>query len=266
MTQIFKPPRGAVEEPPYRKSCYGRWGRKMEILHQKKERRRGQQDKVGVAEEGQRPVTKTWWLLNLQNQKQPGVQTSVDQSIHQKRSTSQRASKVWQNSRNIKHRREKCQAAVDHMTWPHPPAKVEPHPLEIDLTEGIGERKLAVPLTEQVRVHHRAKRGAPLIIAKEDGKERERNRHFKIETHTITTTDHTTGKRTQEEREMERESTGRVLLLLGQPDWQSWRDWLLQRMKKGEERKMSIIVMSLEERDIPLQGENNLTIKIDHLY
>lgn len=115
MRQIFKPPRGAVEEHPYRKSCYGRWGRKMEIPQQKKERRRAQQDKVGVAEEGQRPVTKTWQLLNLQSQKQPGVRTSVDQSFHKKRSTNQRASKVWQNSRNIKHRQEKHQAAVDHM-------------------------------------------------------------------------------------------------------------------------------------------------------
>ena len=144
--------------------------------------------------------------------------------------------------------------------------KVEPHPLEIDLTEGIGERRLAVPLTEQVRVHHRAKRGAPLIIAKEAGKERERNHHFRIETHTITTTDHTTGKRTQEEREMERENMGRALLLLGQPDQQPWRDWLLQKMRKEGGRSTNIIIMSLEERGIPLQGENNLTIKIDRLY
>lgn len=143
---------------------------------------------------------------------------------------------------------------------------MEPHPLEIDLTEGIRERRLAVPSTEQVRVHHRAKRGVPLIIAEEGGKERERNRYFRIETHTITTIDHTTGKRTQEEREMERESMGRVLLLLGQPDQQPWRDWLLQKMRKEGERSTNIIIMNLEERGIPFQGENNLTIKTDHLY
>ena len=155
---------------------------------------------------------------------------SVDQSFHKKRSTNQRASKVWQNSRNIKHSREKHQAAVDHMIWPHPLVMAEPHPLEIDPTEeGTEETRPAVPSTEQVRVHHRAKRGAPLIIAKEDGKERERNHHFKTETRMITTTDLTTEKRTLEEREAGRESMETallplpLLLVLGQLDRQPWR-------------------------------------------
>ena len=156
---------------------------------------------------------------------------SVDQSFHRKRSMNQRASKVWQNSRNIKHSREKHQVAVDHMIWPHPPVMVEPHPLEIDQTEeGTEETRLAVPSTEQVRVHHQAKRGVPLIIAKGDGKERERNHHFKTETCMITTIDLTTEKRTLEEREVGRESMETALLplpflpVLGRPDQQPWRD------------------------------------------
>jgi hypothetical protein len=117
---------------------------------------------------------------------------------------------------------------VDHTIRPHPPAKEEPHPLEIDQTEVIKETRLVVPLTGQVRVHRRAKRGTPLIIAaKEDGKERRRNHRFKIETRTITTTDPTTGKRTLEEREVVRESMETALLhllLLGRLDLPPWRD------------------------------------------
>lgn len=142
------------------------------------------------------------------------------------------------------------------MTWSHPPVREEPHPQEIDQMKGIREMRLAVPLTEQVRVHHLAKKDAPLIIAKEDVKERERNRHFKIETCTITTTDHTIEKRTQEEREVKRESMERGHPLLGQPDQWPQRDWPLWRMRREGERSMSI-----KERDIPLQGENNHTTK-----
>ena len=108
---------------------------------------------------------------------------------------------------------------------------VGPHPLEIDQTEeGTEETRQAVPSTEQVRVHHRAKRDVPLIIAKGDGKERERNHHFKTETCMITTLDLTTGKRTLEEREVGRESMETALLplpllpVLGRPNRPPRRD------------------------------------------
>lgn len=94
MKGIFMPPRGAVDEPPYRRSCYERWERKMEIPWQKKERRQGLQDQVGTAEEDPNQVIQTWQLLNQQNQKQPGVRTSEDQSFQKKHSTNLKANKV----------------------------------------------------------------------------------------------------------------------------------------------------------------------------